>query len=68
MLRWVGGSKRINVTALDGNYQLLAKELLPDRGRFALPILRVIIWLMRRSRLLRQVGRSISKSVYTAHL
>ena len=24
LLRWVGGSQRINVTAMDGNYQLLA--------------------------------------------
>ena len=24
MLRWVGGSRRINVTAMDGNYHLLA--------------------------------------------
>ena len=39
MLRWVGGSKRINVTALDGNYQLLAKGF-TGRGRFALPFLR----------------------------
>jgi hypothetical protein len=53
MLRWVGGSKRINVTALDGNYQLLAKGF-TGRGRFALPFLRVVIWLMRRSRILRR--------------
>jgi hypothetical protein len=53
MLRWVGGSNRINVTAMDGNYHLLAGGF-TGRGRFALPILRAIIWLMRRSRLLRR--------------
>ena len=53
MLRWVGGSKRINVTALDGNYQLMAKGF-TGRGRFALPVLRAIIWLMRRWRPLRR--------------
>ncbi len=36
MLRWVGGSKRINVTAMDGNYHLLAAAF-TGRGRFALP-------------------------------
>ena len=66
MLRWVGGSKRINVTALDGNYQLLAKGF-TGRGRFALPLLRVIIWWMRHSRILRRlVVRSQSR--YTAHI
>ena len=53
MLRWVGGSKRINVTALDGNYHLLAAAF-TGRGRFALPVLRGVIWLMRRSRPLRR--------------
>jgi len=52
MLRWTGGSKRINVTAMDGNYHLLAIGF-SGRGRFALPFLRGLIWLMRRSRLIR---------------
>jgi CDP-glycerol glycerophosphotransferase (TagB/SpsB family) len=66
MLRWAGGSKRINVTALDGNYQLLAKSF-TGRGRFALPILKGIIWLMRRSRLLRRfIVRSQNR--YTPHI
>lgn len=56
MLRWVGGSQRINVTALDGNYQLLAKGF-TGRGRYALPFLRAILWVMRRSRLVRQLVR-----------
>ena len=54
LLRWVGGSKRINVTAMDGNYHLLAGGF-TGRGRYALPFLRILIWLMRRSRLLRQL-------------
>jgi CDP-glycerol glycerophosphotransferase (TagB/SpsB family) len=53
MLRWVGGSKRINVTAMDGNYHLLAAAF-TGRGRFALPLLKAVIWLMRRSRFLRK--------------
>ena len=54
MLRWTGGSRRINVTAMDGNYHLLAIGF-TGRGRFALPFLRGLIWLMRRSRLLRSL-------------
>jgi hypothetical protein len=53
MLRWVGGSKRINVAAMEGNYKLMAKGF-SGRGRYFLPVLRFIIWLMRRSRLFRQ--------------
>jgi CDP-glycerol glycerophosphotransferase (TagB/SpsB family) len=66
MLRWVGGSKRINITALDGNYQQLAKSF-SGRGRFALPILKGIIWLMRRSRLLRRFIIQ-SQNHYTPHI
>jgi CDP-glycerol glycerophosphotransferase (TagB/SpsB family) len=66
MLRWVGGSKRINITALDGNYQLQAKGF-TGRGRHALPFLRAVIWMMRRSRLLRRaVVRS--QSLFTPHI
>jgi len=54
LLRWVGGSQRINVTAMDGNYRLLAGGF-TGRGRYALPFLRMLIWLMRRSRLLRKL-------------
>ena len=54
MLRWVGGSKRINVTAMEGNYHLLAGGF-TGGGRYALPLLRIMIWLMRRSRLLRRL-------------
>jgi hypothetical protein len=54
MLRWAGGSKRINVTAMDGNYHLQAMSF-TGRGRFALPFLRALIWMMRRSHLLRNL-------------
>jgi hypothetical protein len=53
MLRWVGGSKRINVVALNGNYQLQARSF-SGKGRYVLPVLRLLIWLMRRSRTLRR--------------
>jgi CDP-glycerol glycerophosphotransferase (TagB/SpsB family) len=54
MLRWTGASKRINVTAMDGNYHLMAIGF-TGPGRYALPFLRGLIWLMRRSRLLRRI-------------
>ena len=66
MLRWIGGSKRINITALDGNYQLLEKGF-SGRGRYALPILRLLIWMMRRSRALRRFIVHLQNR-YTAHI
>ena len=66
MLRWAGGSKRINVIAMDGNYELLAKSF-TGRGRFALPFLRGIIWLMRRSRPLRRLVVQ-AQNRYTPHI
>ncbi|MFH1523825.1 MAG: hypothetical protein ABIF04_02575 [Chloroflexota bacterium] len=66
MLRWVGGSGRINTVALEGNYHLQAKSF-TGRGRYALPILRLIIWLMRRSRPLRRlIVRAQNR--YTPHI
>ena len=53
LLRWTGGSKRINTIAMDGNYHLVTAGY-TGYSRFALPFLRAIIWLMRRSRLLRR--------------
>ncbi len=53
LLRWVGGSKRMNTSALDGNYHLQAMSF-TGRGRYTLPFLRLVIWLMRRSRALRR--------------
>jgi hypothetical protein len=66
MLRWVGGSKRINITALDGNYQLLAKGF-TGPGRYAFPFLRAVIWIMRRSRQLRRLIVR-SQSLFTPHI
>ncbi len=66
MLRWIGGSKRINITALDGNYQLLEKGF-SGRGRYALPFLRLLIWMMRRSRALRRFIVHLQNR-YTAHI
>ena len=49
LLRWVGGSRRINTTAMEGNYHLITKGY-TGYSQLALPFLRVIIWFMRRSR------------------
>ena len=54
LLRWVGGSKRINTAAMDGNYNILTVGYYSSRQRYALPFLRVLIWLMRRSKQLRR--------------
>jgi CDP-glycerol glycerophosphotransferase (TagB/SpsB family) len=66
MLRWVGGSNRINVTALDGNYHLLAGSF-SGPGKFVLPLLKMIIWLMRRSRGLRRFVVKLQNR-YTPHI
>ncbi len=66
MLRWVGGSNRINVTAMDGNYHLLAAGF-TGRGRFALPFLRATIWMMHRSRPLRRLVVRVQKR-YTPNI
>jgi hypothetical protein len=52
-LRWVGGSNRINTNALDGNQGMLEAGLNP-RARLILPLMRGLVWLMRRSRLARR--------------
>ena len=54
LLRWTGGSKRINTTAMDGNYHLITTGY-TGYSRMAIPFLRAVIWLMRRSRLLRSL-------------
>ena len=54
LLRWTGGSKRINTIAMDGNYHLITAGY-TGYSRLALPFLRAIIWLMRRSRFLRSL-------------
>jgi hypothetical protein len=54
LLRWVGGSKRINTTAMDGNYHLITTGY-TGYSQLALPFLRAAIWVMRRSRLARRL-------------
>ncbi|MGB8212844.1 MAG: hypothetical protein WCE68_04715 [Anaerolineales bacterium] len=54
LLRWTGGSKRINTTAMDGNYHLITTGY-TGYSRLVLPFLRAMVWLMRRSRLLRSI-------------
>ena len=54
LLRWVGGSNRINTTAMDGNYHLVTAGY-TGYSRFALPFLRAIIWTMRRARWARRL-------------
>jgi hypothetical protein len=53
LLRWTGGSKRMNTMAMDGNYHLITTGY-TGYSRLALPFLRAVIWLMRRSRWLRR--------------
>jgi CDP-glycerol glycerophosphotransferase (TagB/SpsB family) len=54
LLRWVGGSRRINTRAMDGNYHILTVGYYSSRQRYALPFLKILIWLMRRSKPLRR--------------
>ena len=54
LLRWAGGSNRINTAAMDGNFHLLTAGYYSSRQHYALPFLRMIIWMMRRSRPLRR--------------
>ncbi len=67
LLRWVGGSKRINTAAMDGNYHLLTAGYFSSRQRYALPFLRMLIWSMRRSRPLRRVIVS-AQNRYTTNI
>jgi CDP-glycerol glycerophosphotransferase (TagB/SpsB family) len=54
LLRWTGGSKRINPIAMDGNYHLITAGY-TGYSRLALPFLRSMVWMMRRSRWLRSL-------------
>jgi CDP-glycerol glycerophosphotransferase (TagB/SpsB family) len=54
VLRWVGGSKRVNVKAIDGNYHLITRGI-EGHTRFMIPIINVIVWLMRRFKLIRRM-------------
>lgn len=54
VLRWVGGSKRVNVKAIDGNYHLITTGI-SGRTRLMIPIINSLVWMMRRSRLVRKL-------------
>jgi hypothetical protein len=54
LLRWVGGSRRINVKAIDGNFNMAISGM-PPGTRWILPFIRVAVWLMRRSSLARRL-------------
>jgi CDP-glycerol glycerophosphotransferase (TagB/SpsB family) len=53
LLRWAGGSRRINTTAIEGNYHLSVHGV-RGRTRFIIPFIRALILLMRLSRPVRQ--------------
>jgi hypothetical protein len=54
VLRWVGGSNRVNVKAMDGNYRLITTGI-SGRTRLMIPLIDSLVWLMRRSRLMRML-------------
>jgi hypothetical protein len=54
LLRWTGGSKRINTVALDGNFHLVTAGY-TGGSRFFVPLLRLVVWMMRRCRPLRRM-------------
>ncbi|MBE0695888.1 MAG: hypothetical protein IH586_03105 [Anaerolineaceae bacterium] len=53
-LRWMGGSKHINTTAMDGHMRQMAVEA-SKRGKQILPLIRLITAVLRRSRAARKV-------------
>jgi CDP-glycerol glycerophosphotransferase (TagB/SpsB family) len=66
LLRWTGGSKRINTIALDGNYHLVTAGY-TGFSRLALPFLRVAVWLLRRSQSLRKLVAK-TQNRFTPHI
>ncbi len=53
LLRWTGASKRINTTAMDGNYYHITSGY-TGYSRLALPFIRGLVLFMRRARFLRK--------------
>ncbi len=53
LLRWAGGSRRVNTTAIEGNYRLSVHGA-KGRTRLMVSVIRALILLMRHSRPLRQ--------------
>ncbi len=52
-LRWMGGSKRINTTAMDGHMRQMSVEASPN-GKRILPLIKAATAVLRRSRPARQ--------------
>lgn len=52
-LRWMGGSKRINTTAMDGHMRQMGVEA-SKRGKQILPLIKAMTWVMRRSKAARK--------------
>jgi len=52
-LRWMGGSNRINTTAMDGHMRQMSVEASP-RGKKILPLIKLITAVMRRSKIARR--------------
>jgi CDP-glycerol glycerophosphotransferase (TagB/SpsB family) len=52
-LRWMGGSERINLEAPNGHLRQMQVEASP-RAKKVLPLIRAMIWLLRRSALARR--------------
>jgi hypothetical protein len=52
-LRWMGGSDRVNTTAMDGHMRQMSVEASP-RGKQILPLIKLLTAVLRRSRPARQ--------------
>ncbi len=52
-LRWMGGSKEINTTAMDGHLRQMGVET-SRKGKLLMPFIRLATWVLRRSRLARR--------------
>ncbi len=52
-LRWMGGSRRINTTAMDGHLRQMGVET-SRRGKWIMPLISLATWVLRRSRLARR--------------
>ncbi len=65
-LRWMGGSNRINTTAMDGHMRQMSVEASP-RGKRILPLIKALTWVLRRSALARK-GLVNFQRRFTPHL
>jgi hypothetical protein len=68
VLRGAGGSNRVNTTAIDGNYQVIVTAA-RGRRKLVIPLTRLLVWMMRRSRLVRKAvidcQRRFTPAIYT---